>query len=190
VHPLACGARPILSEACRPALGRAVSGHAATSTANCIGDSIGARSTADDDADMQDSNPEVRAKSARVLKSAQALEALADAADAATVHSVLEDVEALLRATASVCEGMAAAIVPGNAAINHRYRRAAARWPMVPAPSYEQFGRLLGALHDTAGELRLAAGRCGRARDATRSLTRAPEPSPRPARSATHTAPA
>jgi hypothetical protein len=48
----------------------------------------------------------------------------------------------MLRATAIACESMAAAIVPPNGAISDRYRRAAARWPTAPAPSYEQLASL------------------------------------------------
>jgi hypothetical protein len=122
---------------------------------------------------MQGWNTEASAESERLLRAARALEAVADSANVATVPDVLEDLEAALRAAGSALEGIAAAVVPPDGAISDRYRRAAARWPTAPAPSYEQFARLLGALHDTASELRVAAGRCRRARAAARPLTKA-----------------
>jgi hypothetical protein len=78
---------------------------------------------------MQDPNPEASTESARLLESARALQAVAGGADPAAVRVVLEDVEAVLRATAVTCEAMAAAVVPPGGPITDRYRRAAAGWP-------------------------------------------------------------
>jgi hypothetical protein len=139
---------------------------------------------------MHDLNIDASAEAARLLKSARALQTLADTADAATVHAVLRDVETMLRATAAACEGMAAAVVPAGGAICDRYRGAAAQWPTAVPPSYEQFARFLSTVHATADDLRVAAAHCRHAREATRSLTTAPQRSPRAARAPMHTAPA
>jgi hypothetical protein len=128
---------------------------------------------------MHDSNTGASAEAARLLTSARALQALAATADATTAHAVLQDVERMLRATAAVCEGIAAAVVPPGGAICDRYRCAAEQWPTSVVPSNEQFTRFLSTLHDTADELRLAATRCRRAADATRPLTTAPQLSQR-----------
>jgi hypothetical protein len=133
--------------------------------------------------------PEASAESVRLLESARALQAVAGGADPTEVRVVLEDVEAVLRATAVACEAMAAAVVPPGGPITDRCRRAAGRWPTAHAPSHERLAAVMSALHDTAGQLRVAA-RCRRARDTTRSLTRTPEPSPPPARPAMDGAPA
>jgi hypothetical protein len=188
--PSAMRSAPHPASECDPLPHGATCAHAVTSSADCIDDSIAAPRASDDDAAMQDPSPEASAESARLLESARALRAVAGGADPAAARVVLEDVEAMLRATAVACEAMAAAVVPPGGPITDRYRRAAAGRPTAVAPSYERLAALLSALHDTAAGLPVAAARCRRAHDATRSLTRTAEPSPQPARTAMDTAPA
>jgi hypothetical protein len=88
----------------------------------------------------------------------------------AAVCGALEDLERMLQAGASSCQRMADAIVPPGGAMSSRYRRAAASWPSVPTPSYERFASALSALHDTEGDLRLAATQCRNARMAIEAL--------------------
>jgi hypothetical protein len=127
---------------------------------------------------------------ARLVYDAHALLAAAqhfqrDAGDRSSVTAVapaLLFVERALHALSGACENAAHSIIPAGDAhesTTSRFARAASDWPGAPgtpAPSYEEQVRLLSALHEAAGALRVAQRRTAEAREVVDSkVASAPE---------------
>ena len=108
----------------------------------------------------------------QLLHSAEALTAPGDINALAGELNQLADT---LGVVAQACERAATRVVPPAQRDNsaaRRYQRAVTAWPATARPSYERMAVLLGSLHDVAGALRVAAGRCEHAKNAVDAATK------------------
>jgi hypothetical protein len=81
----------------------------------------------------------------------------------------LKELGDALRAAAGACDAASTRALPTpstNESSGDRYRRAAANWPVSPAPSHERLAALWFALRGTSTALRLAADCTDRAQHA------------------------
>jgi hypothetical protein len=107
---------------------------------------------------------------AELLHSAEAL----DAPGITALAGELDHLADTLRVVAQACERATTRVVPPagpDVSVCRRYQCAVAGWPFTSPPSYERLAMLLGSLHDVAGALRVAAGRCDHARNAVDTAT-------------------
>jgi hypothetical protein len=106
----------------------------------------------------------------QLVQSASALEApAAGERDVVSLPDALGALAHALRVASQACDDATTSVVPAaslDTSVCNRYGRAAASWPVAPAPSYEQLAMLQTLLQEAAGAAHRAAERCDRAKDA------------------------
>lgn len=116
-----------------------------------------------------------QAAATELLLAAAAVEN-SDHGDLMALPGELEVLAEAVRAAGRAYEASASHVVPAaqtfDRGVCSRYQRAAASWPVSPAPSRERFAAALASVHEAAGAARLAARCCDQAREAVEVLLR------------------